>query len=434
MKTRTRNLVWSALSCSVFAASGCGKTDDADPNGGRGGGVHVSSAKPGGSGCLLNGDCASARCDAGICTEASSGKSAAPPTPGPHFIGTGVSYRPLTPGCGPDTSGECGGGCEQNPGKVGAIVRAPATLCFEGDLDATPEDPTAVIEQVIEDVNGQGVVHLRVTFDPSFVDNTYGAGACCGWPEADTAAAPMMPAPGGKADPMMAGKAGKAGHTFNDLVGSDHLELLLTNGSGDTVMDFKIDYISEDSSAPCGYRSLGVQGGEGKMIVGDAGAILGVSTSLDRNLNGCGYCYTVDSPETDEDYSANPDAPNWDYRVVYEVWIDLDAFGDEGFGQAYINNVHASPSKLQNNTVEVDRDPCPPDWEVPYCHPDVSVEGRNCYDQDSDCPPNYTIYVQTEGKSWCTPIPFSNYPGRAPCPEGYYLDPVTEGRYCLPNK
>jgi hypothetical protein len=397
--------LWSA---ALVAACGGATEDPPTPNGGSGGGI---TPRTDGS------------------------KSGALTTPGPHFVGSGVSYRPLTPGCGADTAEQCGGTCEGNPpsSTSGRVSRAPATLCFQGGLDPTPTNPTAVIEQVIEEKDGREVIHLRVTFDPSFVDNTYGENACCGWHEADDTATAMPGDPmiGGKAD---AGKAGKAGHTFEDLVGSDHVELLLTNGAGDTVMDFKLDYISEDSSAPCGYATLGVEGGEGKMIVGDASAVLGVATSIDRNLNGCGYCYIEDSPATDQSYTPNPDAPDWDYRVVYEVWIDLASFGAAGFGQAYITNVHASPSKLESNTVEVDPKLCPPEWDTPFCHPSVIEEGRNCFDQDPDCPPNYTIYVATEGKSWCTPIPFSNYPGRAPCPEGYALDAASEGRYCLPVK
>ena len=392
---------WFFGAALALACGGATEDPNPTPDGGKGGGL-----SPGGG-----------------------SKSGGPTTPGPHFIGAGVSYRPLTPGCGPDTAEQCGGACEGDSPSTGRVSRAPATLCFKGTLDPTPTNPTAVIEQVIEERDGRDVVHLRVTFDPSFVDNTYGAGACCGWPEPDTAAAMPGGPMGGKAD---AGKAGKGGHTFGDLVGSDHLELLLTDGSGETVMDFKLDYISEDPSAPCGYDTLGVTGGEGKMLVGDPSAVLAVATSIGRNLNGCGYCYTVDSPETDEDYTPNPDAPDWDYRVVYEVWLDLAAFGAAGFGQAYITNVHASPSKLESNTVEVDPELCPPEWDTPFCHPSIIEEGRNCFDQDPECPPNYTIYVQTEGKSWCTPIPFSNYPGRAPCPEGYALDPATEGRYCLP--
>jgi hypothetical protein len=271
------------------------------------------------------------------------------------------------------------------------------------------------------------MIHLRVTFDPSFVDNTYGENACCGW-EADGATAtdppPMMPAPmGGMAPAPMGGmqpgkmKPGKkGGHTFNDLVGSDHVELLLTDGTGNTVMDFDVDYVTADAGSACGYRTLGVTGGEGKMVKGNVSAVLGASTSIDRDLNGCGYCYTTDSPLTDENYTPNAATPNWDYRVVYEVWLDLDAFGSAGFGQAYITNVHASPSKLENNTVEVTPTPCPPDWDTP----------------DAGCPQNYEVYVQSEGKSSCVPIPFSNYPNMAPCPTGYQLDAATEGRYCVP--
>jgi hypothetical protein len=283
---------------------------------------------------------------------------------------------------------------------------------------------------VIETINGQRVIHLRVTFDPAFVDNTYGANACCGWPGTGGGGSTSTSATGGAGGAgtmmpgkmpgmMMPGKAGKSGHTFDDLVGSDHVELLLTDGMGKTVMDFKVDYITADSSSACGYHTLGVSGGEGKMIQGDASAVLKVATSLDRNLNGCGYCYTTDSPATDEKYTPNSAAPAWDYRVVYEVWLSLDTFGSAGFGQAYITNVHASPSKLANNTVEVEATPCPPDWDTPT---------------GGSCPPNFTLYVQSEGVSACVPIPFSNYPGMAACPQGYQLDPSTEGRYCIPTK
>jgi hypothetical protein len=344
-------------------------------------------------------------------------------TPGPQFNGGGDAYLPLTPGCGPSTASECTGACEARATTdPGSIIRAPATLCFSGAEDPTPADPLATIEQVIETIGGQRMIHLRVTFDPAFVDNTYGANACCGWPgtgdDAGTEPAPEMPAmPGGMPGMPKPPKMGKGGHTFNDLVGSDHLELLLTDGAANTVMDFKLDYITADASAACGYRTLGVSGGEGKMILGDAAAVLGVSTSIDRDLNGCGYCYTTDSPATDASYTPNPSTPDWDYRVVYEVWLALDAFGSAGFGQAYITNVHASPSKLDNNTVEVTATPCPGEWDTPM---------------GGACQPNYTVYIQSEGKSSCVPIPFANYPNMKPCPDGYELDALTEGRYCLP--
>jgi hypothetical protein len=265
---------------------------------------------------------------------------------------------------------------------------------------------------------------LRVTFDPSFVDNTYGTNACCGWENRAKA-----PKPGDEPKPS---------HTFKDLVGSDHVELLFTDGTGATVMDFKIDYVSEDAGAPCGYRSLGVMGGEGAVIQGDPAAIIAVSTSIDRNLNGCGYCLTTDSPATDLDYTPNPATPSWDYRVVYEVWLDYASFGAAGFGQAYITNVHASPSKAADNTVEVEPTPCPPEWDGPFCPPSVIQEGGNCFstppeDGGASCPPNYEVFIATEGASLCTPIPHSNYPGNAPCPAGYVLQELEAGQHCLPK-
>ena len=79
-----------------------------------------------------------------------------------------------------------------------------------------------MIEQVIETINGKTYLHLRVTFDPRFVDNTYGVNASAGWANR-MMAAPKGDMPGG----MMGGKApmggmmNKAPHTFDDLVGSE---------------------------------------------------------------------------------------------------------------------------------------------------------------------------------------------------------------------
>ena len=416
----------------LVSAPGCGGREDSGATGSAGN----SGVKPGGSGgSKANG--------------AGTGGTSSSSPGGPGFVGAPgtTGFRPLTPGCGPATAQACTNSCELGTGtSPGTVLRPPATLCFTSSEDPTPNDPIAIIEQVIEEVNGQRMVHLRVTFDPAFVDNTYGANAI-GWDHgAGTGGASgsggMNGAGGANADPgnpppdmgmmpkppkMMA----KAGHTFNDLVGSDHVELLLTDGSGATVFDFDLDYITaaSDAKAPCGYRNLGVSGGEGKMLKGSATSILGATSSLDRNLNGCGYCLTTDSPATDANYTPNASAPNWDYRVVYETWVALDAFGQIGFGQAYITSVHASPSKLANNTVTVIPGACPPDWDTPYCPPGATG-GTNCMPTGT-CPPNYQLYVQTEGQSVCTPIPFANYPNMAPCPDGYRLDPSTEGRFCI---
>ncbi len=380
-------------------------------------------------------------------------------TTGPHFNGSGQSFRPLTVGCGPETATQCAGTCEQQGGDpTTTVIRPPATLCFKGAEDPTPNDPAAVIEQVVERAGGKSYVHIRVTLDPGFTDTTYGEGSCCGWPV-------------------------RRGHTFTDLIKSDHTELRLTNTTGDTVMNFKIDLASADPAKACKYGTLGVLGGDGAVVTGDASAILAVSTSLDRNLNGCGYCKsaacassgdcTIDSPTTDTMYTPNPLTPNWDYRVVYETWIDLNAFGSSGFGQAYITYTHSSPGK-QVDTINVEPSPCPPEWDTPYCPPSAkgtgfcgsggsgsgggsatggsgntnnggagganggtggsSESGGSGGSTGGSCPPNWQVYLATEGAATCTPIPFANYPDHGACPAGYTLDIATEGQYCVPVK
>ncbi len=397
------------------------------------GGPQSGSGAPGAA-CTLGGDCASGSCVDGKCAASGSGSNpgdGTTTTVGPQWGGSGTGFRPLTTGCGPETATECTGTCEQSGGDPDVtVIRPPATLCFSGEGDLTPDDPAAVIEQVIEKIGDQTYVHIRITFDPSFTDSSFGAGSI-GW-----------------------GNTKNGLHKFSDLTGSDHTELLLTNGDGETVMNFKIDLITADATAECGFAALGVSGGEGKVLVGDASWVLASTTSISRDLNGCGYCEseacapsgdcTVDSPTTDELYTANPATPDWDYRQVYEVWIDYEAFMAAGFGQAYITYTHSSPSKLATNTLEVVPSPCPPEWDVPYCPPGVVQEGGNCFGTPTGeggagggsgtggCPPNYQTYVTTEGASSCTPIPYANYPGMAPCPEGYALDTASEGRYCLP--
>lgn len=416
-----------------------GSTSTGGPDTGGTTGTGTGTKDPGDD-CTTGKECKSGLCVSGTCSDGS-GTGTGTTTPGPHFGGTGDGFRPLTTGCGPETAAECTGTCEQMGGDPDVdVIRPPVTLCFAGEGDNTPDDPSAVIEQVIETLNGVSYVHIRVTFDPSFTDNTYGEGACCGWPE-------------------------KRGHTFDgDLTKSDHTELLLTNGDSETVMHFKIDLVSPDATADCGYQTLGVSGGDGSVLIGDAADVLGVATSSSRNINGCGYCEndacapsgdcTVDSPATDAGYTPNAGTPNWDYRQVYEVWIALDAFGDSGFGQGYITYTHSSPAK-GTDTIMVEPTPCPPEWDDPYCPPSVTAEGGNCFGTPTDgsggsgsgsggagsggpgdtpvCPPNHQSYITTEGASICTPIPFGGNPGMTPCPAGYHLDLATEGQYCVPD-
>jgi hypothetical protein len=329
--------------------------------------------------------------------------------------GTSGAAAPLVAALAPETSSQCDPEPSPSPGATSSAVQ---TVCFFGpDSDA---EPAAVIEQVVEVVGTEEWVHLRLTLNPAFVDNTYG-GTAIGW-DGDDESAPEAPppAPGdappvpGETPPPPAGalppppdapappvdappppadagaplpearpdragpgaqsrpgpRPGRGGHTFRDLVGSDHAEIQLLDADGEVAVHFKLDYISESSSAASGYASLGVAGGEGAVLVGEPDWFLATATSLDRNLNACGLdSFTDSSPETDAAYIINRDAPDWDYRVAYEAWVSSDAFGEAGFGSALIENVHASPSKLAGNTVDVSPAPCPVDPSTPEATP-----------------------------------------------------------------
>jgi hypothetical protein len=214
-----------------------------------------------------------------------------------------------------------------------SVVR---TECFYGSN--APASPMAMLEQVLECAQDKttNMVHVRLTLSPAFVDNTYGRESSVGWPH-------------------------KRGHRFSDLVKSDHAEIALYDGAGQNMLQFKLDYFSVDPSQPSGYGSLGVRGGDGAVSIGSAAAILDWNTSLGRNFNQRGYSnYTVDSPATDANYTPNAAAPGWDYRVVYEAWIDANLFGAAEFGTARISYIHASPAKGGGDTIEVTPGTCPP--------------------------------------------------------------------------
>lgn len=347
---------------AMSALAGC----SGDRAEGTAGGGAASAGSGGVAGIAGNGGSSGGGSGSG----GSSGNNA-PSGPVPMFPGAGTSEdaKPLPGGMVCDSVGGA------TPPHVDQVTR-----CFFGPDDR--ENPAATIEQVLECVDGTTVLHLRLTFAPSFVDNTYGVNQI-GWP-------------------------GRRGHTFRDLVGSDHAELVLIDGDGDIAMQFKMDYISADPTAPSGYSALGVTGGDGAIEIGDAAHIIDASTSLDRNFNERGYdSYNVDSPATDENFTPNPDAPEWDYRVVFDVWVDLAAFGDAGFSGAFIEYVHASPSKSADDTIETTPDDCPPPWDAclddnpdTYCGEqppeDPCLDGNpdtycydppvGCYDGDSETP------------------------------------------------
>lgn len=327
-------------------------------------------------------------------------------SPVTSFPGAGTSgaAQPLSAALAPESSVEC----DPRPTPTASPSEARVqTVCFYDP--GTPDVVAATIEQVIEVVDNSEWVHVRLILNPDFVDNTYGDNAI-GWGDAADSAAPappgaapdapdapdaagpadpgaVPPPPPGTAGPADPGAAppdreprperearprpGKGGHSFRDLLGSDHAEMQLLDADGVVAMQFKIDYISESADAASGYASLGVSGGEGKLIIGEPEWVLAATTSIDRNLNACRLgSFTESSPLTDALYTPDPSATDWDYRVAYEIWVGAEAFGASGFGSALIENVHASPSKLASNTVDVQPAPCPPDPNVPDATPE----------------------------------------------------------------
>lgn len=209
------------------------------------------------------------------------------------------------------------------------------TTCFYGDYGSEASNsPAAFVQHTFDVVEGDETIYIKLTFSPNFVDNSYGTNAM-GW------------------------GISTRGHTFKDLVGSDHAIINITSDAGD-FMSVKLDYISELSETSWG--NLGVLPDKKDEAIGDTSHIAKTMTSLDRNLNERGYSsYTVNSPATDSKYSANPDAPNWDFRVIYEVWIYSQYFKSLEGIKPSIKEVHASPSKTGNNTLIVEERSCPPE-------------------------------------------------------------------------
>ena len=171
------------------------------------------------------------------------------------------------------------------------------------------------------------VVDVEVTFSPRFVDCTYGTGAQ-GW-------------------------SPNRGHTFADLYKSDHVELSITNGNGETVFAGKLDLISPTSKVSSGYAALGPFGGDGSHDAGNPDHVLSFGTSLDDNINYYGYNLFENSPKTDETFSPNPAYPNWEFYVTYRLTLDIGAFGKSGYGKVLMTSVHASPAKTPNETIQV---------------------------------------------------------------------------------
>jgi hypothetical protein len=186
--------------------------------------------------------------------------------------------------------------------------------------------------------NGVLALYARLTLSKGYVDNTYGAYSI------------------GYMSPTSIGKK----HSFGDLLESDKNEFFISDAKGNLMMDFDLDYFSVSSKHPSGYGCLGVSGGEGSMIKGNASDILAAQTSLGVNFNDYGYKLTTDSPKTDLNYTPDPKYPKWIFEVWYEFWIKWSAFGTTGPGKVYITGLHASPNKLNIKPLPLVPGECPP--------------------------------------------------------------------------
>lgn len=360
------------------------------------------------------------------------------PSPVTFAGGGGAGAAPLAPGCTPASALECptvSGTCSTSSASNPTSVVLGVLCSYGGSFTVASGKPAATVEYLRETAGGQTYYRFRITFDPSFVDNTYGTSAI-GW--------------------------GTKGHTWKDLLGSDHAELELFDNNHTMVMQMKLDYIDVKTSESCGYASLGVSGGDGKMLVGDSKWVLGSTSSLARNLGGCGYCESaacggdcrVNSPTTDEQWTSNAAAPNWDFRVRFETWIDAAAFGSSGFGGVNVSYVHASPSKASTNTITVIPGPCPPPpggCEPGYVEYLTSEGAATCVPSDSvppTCAPTEEEILTSEGEISCVPKsgnppttdiptsdpPTSDPPTTDPCTEDE-ITLVTEGgsSVCVPS-
>jgi hypothetical protein len=96
----------------------------------------------------------------------------------------------LLAGFTPNSCGVAGGAAQVTP--------PDHVTCYYSSVSAAA--PMAFVEQVVETAQGQGLVHVRLTMNPAFVDNTYGDTAI-GWGGSDAGgASPAGPAgPGGPA-------------------------------------------------------------------------------------------------------------------------------------------------------------------------------------------------------------------------------------------
>ena len=206
-------------------------------------------------------------------------------------------------------------------GLLFAIPHISEPLCISGTGGSIPAGTLTV------NVLPNGDVEVFYMQSRTIGDNTYGTGAV-GWP----------PGPGAQ--------------QLTDLANNDYATFQFTDCKTNVVLKFQADYISSAKQAtfpsgtvlyPSGQGTLGVTGGNGKMLVGTASNVLSVHTTLSDTLNfvpqyQTGYLKNSPLPE-----SAHP---LWNYVSGYHVIVSHAAFGLNGFGGVTVPQVVDNPSKL----------------------------------------------------------------------------------------
>jgi len=152
----------------------------------------------------------------------------------------------------------------------------------------------------------------------------------------------------------------KRGHKRSDLTQSDHAKVRMYDCDNVLTLEFYIDYASynkKTSELAC----LGVDGGDGSMLLGDPAMVHRASSALDWNFNEATPSYpnkedTNPTRMPDNTYapgtSANPAYP-WIYEIGYEWAVFKSAFPGGCFGGLEILEVHNSPYKSGFNPVPV---------------------------------------------------------------------------------
>jgi hypothetical protein len=331
---------------SAFWVVACGSS-----GGGHAGSSNGASGSAGSSSGSLTssgGNPASSGGNASGGGQGSSGSAGGTPVIPFGGAGGGSQNNLITTGISPLS---CGDSSAFNGTTVMPVGGDNLTCFFSAAVSDTL--PLAFIEQDEEIIGGKDLIHARLTLNPAFVDNTYGSTAI-GWGGTSATTGMAM----GMGMGMDMGMPMGHGHSFWDLIDSDHAEFDFKDSAGTIVLSFDLDYCSSDANSPSGFACLGVSGGDGGMLVGSASSVVYYNSSLARDLTACGYSsYTTNSPATDASYTPNPAAPEWDYRVVYDVWVLKSAL-PSGWTVS-VPYVHASPSKL-SDTYTVKSAPCPP--------------------------------------------------------------------------